>query len=588
MSGLGALVFLRPAWLWALLVLPLAAWWGLRRRRRATAWRDAVDPHLLPHLLAARGGGRGAWGLAALLAALALAVAALAGPSWRSATQPLAQEAAPLVIALDLSGAALANDLPPSRLLQARAKIAALLRARGSGQTGLVVWADDAFTVAPLTSDAANVALFLDALSPAIMPVDGHRPERAIRHAVRLLRQAGAQRGDILLLTGEASGVAARAAAAAASDGYRVSVLGLGSAAGAAYRRDDGSFGRTRLDAPALRAVAAAGGGAYAPLEAGDGDLRALGVLDPRAGAGTGAAQGGADGVRLDEGYWLLLPLLVLAALAFRRGGALAVLALALCGPLLLAAPARAQPAPETAAAQPADAAPRGGLWRRADQALHARMREGIEAYRAGDYARAEAAWRGLPGAEAAYNRGNALAKAGRYEQAIAAYDEALRRQPGMADALANREAVRQAMRRQPPPSGQRPDPRGDSEQQGEAQPGRESPEQAQDSGQAGDSAADAPAQDAPEREQPQGADAQAQQAADEAQRRRMDEAMRQADTAGEAESGAEGAPAETREEREQREANEAWLRRVPDDPGGLLREKFRLEHERRRFGAGS
>ncbi|MCD9033346.1 VWA domain-containing protein [Luteimonas sp. Y-2-2-4F] len=586
MSGLGALVFLRPAWLWALLALPLAAWWWHRRRRQDTSWRDAVDPHLLPHLLAARGGGRGAWGLAAMLAGIALAVAALAGPSWRSGPQPLAEEAAPLVIALDLSGTVLANDVPPSRLLQARAKIAALLRMRAGGQTGLVVWADDAFTVAPLTSDTANVALFLDALSPRIMPVDGHRPERAIRHAVRLLRQAGAQRGDILLLTGEASGVAARAAASAASDGYRVSVLGLGSAGGAAYRRDDGGFGRTRLDAPALRALAAAGGGAYATLESGDGDLRALGVLDAVPGAGPGPARGHAEGVRLDEGYWLLLPLLALAALAFRRGGALALLALALCGPLLLAAPARAQPAPEAAAADPAAGA---GLWRRADQAAHARMREGIDAFRAGDYARAEAAWRGLPGADAAYNRGNALAKAGRYEQAVAAYDEALRRQPGMADAVANREAVLQAMQRQPPPSGQRPDPSGESKQQGEAQPGRESPEDAQDSGQAGDSRADAPAQDAPQREQPQGADAQAQQAADEAQRRRMEEAMRQADAAGDAGREADaGAPAETREEREQREANEAWLRRVPDDPGGLLREKLRLEHERRRFGGGS
>ena len=91
--------------------------------------------------------------------------------SWRQREQPLWQTRAPLVVALDLSSAILANDLPPSRLLQARAKIAELLKERAGGQVGLVAYADEAYTVAPLTDDAANVALFLDALSPDVVPV---------------------------------------------------------------------------------------------------------------------------------------------------------------------------------------------------------------------------------------------------------------------------------------------------------------------------------------------------------------------------------------------------------------------------------
>ena len=141
------------------------------------------------------------------------------------------------MIALDLSSAALATDLPPSRLLQARAKIATLLRERAGGQVGLVAFADDAFTVAPLTDDAANVALFLDALSPDVMPVDGSAPIARSIWSAQLLRQAGFEHGDILLLTDHADAAARTAAAGAAGSGYRVSVLGLGSAAGAAYRR---------------------------------------------------------------------------------------------------------------------------------------------------------------------------------------------------------------------------------------------------------------------------------------------------------------------------------------------------------------
>ena len=77
-----------------------------------------------------------------------------------------------------------------------------------------VAWAEDAYTVAPLTADAANVALFLDALAPDVMPVDGHRADRAITHAAGLLRQAGFERGRILLLAADAN-VQSRAIAAA-------------------------------------------------------------------------------------------------------------------------------------------------------------------------------------------------------------------------------------------------------------------------------------------------------------------------------------------------------------------------------------
>ena len=97
------------------------------------------------------------------------------------------------MIAFDLSPAMLADDLPPSRLARARARIAALLRERRGGEVGLVVYAGDAYTVAPLTEDAANIAVFLDALEPVIMPgdpVDAADEAPAIERAAGLLQQA--------------------------------------------------------------------------------------------------------------------------------------------------------------------------------------------------------------------------------------------------------------------------------------------------------------------------------------------------------------------------------------------------------------
>jgi Ca-activated chloride channel family protein len=566
--------FLRPQWLWALLGLPLLAWWWRRRRRQRSIWREVVDPHLLAHLLEGDAGIRARGTLWLGLLGTAIAVCALAGPSWQRSAQPLWQSRTPLVIALDLSSATLANDLPPSRLLQARAKIATLLRQRAGGQVGLVAFADDAYTVAPLTDDVDNVALFLDALAPDVMPVDGSHADRAIDWSARLLHQAGFDRGDILLLSDHADDATRRAAAAAARDGYRVSVLGLGSTAGAAYRDREGRIAETHLDVPSLRALATAGGGAYAPLAAGDGDLASLGVLDPQQ-AGATAARGEKTATWLDQGYWLLPPLLLLALFAFRRGGALAVVFLCFYLPW-----------------QPAQAAGTE-WWLRPDQQQHARMEHGVEAYRKNDFSGAEKNWSGLPGADAAYNRGNALAKAGDYDAAIAAYDEALRQQPGMEDAIANKRAVEAAKKRKPP-SGQK---QGNQNQKQKGDQGKPQSGQNQ-SGQAGQSDGQSSQHRNPQQAQPpqfskpedgqqakpdKPTDTAAQRAADAAQRERMQRALHQAK---QGESQAQAMQhSESPAQRERRLANEAWLRRVPDDPGGLLRAKFRLEYERRQQG---
>ena len=585
--------FLRPDWLWALLALPLLVLSWRVQRRRGSVWRGNVDPHLLPHLVESGASRRGSAGLAARLLAWTLAVLALAGPSWRQGDAPLQQDGRPLVVALDLSSAILAGDLPPSRLLQARAKLATLLRERTGGDVALVAFADDAYTVAPLTDDGANVALFLDALSPDVMPADGHRPDRAIDAAARLLTQAGYAQGDILLLTDGADAAAVAAAARAAAAGFRVSALGLGSAAGAAYRGRDGGIAQARLDAGKLRRLAAAGRGTYREIAAGDGDLAALGVLLPDSVADTQAARHGASRVWRDEGYWLLLPLLLLGVFAFRRGAAFAMLAACVLLPL-----PPAQAADDT----------QGTLWRRADQVEYQRQRAGVDAYRKGRFEQAGDDWRGLSGADAAYNRGNALAKAGRYEDALAAYDEALRRQPGMEDAVANRAAVAAAMRQRPPKGGgqdrqdrkdgQDPQREGDSEagdgapsSQAEQARGDGQGESQRDRGQdprdADTSRAGREGRGREPQPSPQGAraDADAQRQADAAQREQMQRALQQ-QAQREAADGQveEGRPdrAETEAERERRQATEAWLRRVPDDPGGLLRARFRLEHERR------
>jgi Ca-activated chloride channel family protein len=328
--------FVRPWWLLALALVLVLPWWLHRQRQRRNAWRDAVDAHLLQHLIEGGDsvqGGRLVRGHVLATLALSLAILALAGPSWRSLPQPLWQDHTPLVIAVDLSEASTAADLPPSRLLQMRAKLTRLLRERGGGQVALVAFADDAYIVSPLTDDAANIELFVDALSPEVMPEEGQRAERAIRESVLLLERAGFSRGDILLMTHRAGASARRAAGEARTAGFRVSVLGLGTAAGGSYVDGRGRRQRTWLDVDGLRATADAGDGRFVPASVDDSDLRALGVLRADRVEDAVASDRKRGALAIDEGFWLLPPLLLLALFAFRRG-VLMVALLALCLPL--------------------------------------------------------------------------------------------------------------------------------------------------------------------------------------------------------------------------------------------------------------
>lgn len=636
MSWLADFAWLRPNWLWGLLVLPLLPFALRRLAARGSAWTRAVDAHLLPHLLDA-GSVRGTRLPAVLLVlGTAIAIVALAGPSLRQQKAPLWQVRSPLVIAVDLSAAMRATDLKPSRAAQARLKIGTLLKERRGGQVGLIAYAGDAYDVAPLTRDARTVAALVDQLDPDVMPDEGQRADRAIRRAVSRMRGAGFAAGDILLITDHVDDAGRDAAAQAHADGFRVHVLGVGTTAGAplataqGFLTDDrGQVRFARLDAASLAAAAASGGGRQAVLSIDDSDLRSLGVLDPQAQSQEGGV--GEQGVRrADDGYWLLLALLPLALLAFRRHW-LAMLPFAV-GIALLQAPQAVR------AAESAKPAASDGwwdaLWQRDDQRAHAALvagdakrartlatdpaTRGAAEFRAGDFAGAAHEWAGSGDADGQYNRGNALAQAGRYEDALAAYDAALAQAPRMDDAIENRRIVAEQLEKQKQQQrqqdgdgkdGKQPDekdgenkqqsPQGDERQQGDQQPGDQQQQQKQQGQQDGSDQQQGAQQrqqsqqgkdgkdgdagkDAGEEQQ---ADAQAQQQAADAQKQAMEEAL-----AGQPKEGREGegkerarvlSPAE-REQAEREQALEQWLMRVPDDPGGLLRRKFALEHQRR------
>jgi Ca-activated chloride channel family protein len=130
---------------------------------------------------------------------------------------------------------------------------------------------------------------------------------------------------------------------------------------------------------------------------------------------------------------------MLLALLAFRRALLAAVLAVGLLP--WMGMQAQAAPAPASPPSQ-------GTLWKRADQLQHQRLADGVQAYRAGDFATARKQFEGIDSDAGWYNLANTLARQGNYDEAIAAYDRALALHPGMADAVANRAVVDAARKR--------------------------------------------------------------------------------------------------------------------------------------------
>lgn len=637
--------FLQPLWLLGLLALPLLIWFGARGNASQRALSRLADPALLPHLIG--GEMRHAHAPSGLLAlGWTLGVLALAGPTWSKVTAPLFNDRAAQVVALSLSQHMLARDVQPSRLERARYKVRDLLMANQDGLNALIGYAGQAFVVAPLTSDAHSLESLLEAMSPDVMPVDGNDAAQAIQQGVKLIHNAKLASGSIVLVTDDADAAAQAAARAALSSGVHVSVLGVGttqgapvsSAEGGFVHDDQGNIAIARRNDANLHALAEAGGGRYVSMSDNAQDVAALhAALSPPQHASV--AEGQEADVWQDRGPWLLLPLLLVAAMAFRRGWVLMLPLILL--PML----------PTTANAsgwrdwwqrpdQQAASALRQGNAAKAQQLAQDPAWRGAAAYRAGDYAAAAQALQQAKGADAPYNLGNALAKLGHYQDAIKAYDRALQLDPHNQDAQANRKLVEEAMRKQQQASSTSPQQQhsggqgGQNNQQGQngQSSGQSQQGQRQQSGPSGQQGGEQQQKDQGQNGQHQQADARqgsngqnqsspndGQQQHDAQQDTSSPPAQDASKPAPAPASSSERAQADKAQQRLQAQMNQALasaqkksgttpahelgavesddplsklpndvrrdLQRVPDDPGALLRRKFELEY-RERMGA--
>jgi Ca-activated chloride channel family protein len=428
--------------------------------------------------------------------------------------------------------------------------------------------------VTPLTDDVVTIAALVPSLSPNIMPLFGSNPMAAMELAIGLLDEIEASQSKILFMTDGISGFDQELLLTEQLEGtgYELLIMGIGTEEGAPIRTSDGTFLTDEsgamvtptLNKNVLQSLANRVNGRYHDIQLSDADLVYLltnfELLDDEQ---LSDVEEEFD-VWYETGPWLLLLVLPIVAMSFRRGWLFSLLLVTGTGLML--------------PSQPAQALDWRDLWKTRDQqgadafvaeehATAAVLFESTEwagaaSYRAENYEAAIAAYSAIDTPDGHYNRGNALAVAGNYAEAIAAYDLALGLNTNLDDAIHNKEIVEQLLEQEESESGENQD--GESQENDSEQNSESESEESQEN-----------------------SDQQDQQSQEGNQDQQQQEQQNQPpeDQENSESNSEQNTPSESsNEEFEEQQSVEQWLRRIENDPGELLRRKFRYQYRQRQL----
>lgn len=603
---------LRPEALFLLIPLVALMFIGQRRKQLGGEWQKLIHPKLQPYVMqqTTAQGSASHWFVSTPLWVMAvLAVIALTGPTWQKQDSPVFNSRAGLVIALDLSLSMTAQDVSPSRLQRAKFKIIDVFEQTQMPAIGLLAYAGDTHVATPLTRDTKTIESLLPSLNPYMMPLHGSHLVRLAEQAANLFNQADSQPRQLLLITdGAEKQDIEEAAAILKQNQISLSILAVGTEQGAPLVKPDGSFFSDAqgnvimpgLEMENLQALQAATGARLMGLSNDDSDLKYL--------LNTSAMLEGfektEDSMAFDQwhdaGYWLVLVLIPLALFAFRRG-VVAVFALGLLP--FFSEPSHAiewrdwfrngdQQGMQHFEQNPQEAAQRFNdpKWQASSE------------YKAGNYENAINKWSEFDDVDSHYNRGNALAKMNKLDEAIAAYDDVLKQNPNHEDAAFNKSLLEQLKQQQQQQDqqggdqnqdqqnsqndGQQQNSQNQNGQQSDQQDGQQQDNSESQSGEQGSEQQSAQnGQDQNEQDKLKQEQAQSSQSDEENSEQQANQAAQQ-EGENDASDHSENATAQGQQQSntEQQQALQQWLQRIPDNPGGLLENKFRHQYSQRQY----
>lgn len=592
--NLEAFHFIRPYWLLAVLPTVILFYFLLKNKLQQGNWSGVCDKDLLPFILQEKPVKQSRGVLFTSALACLLTIIALAGPAWEKLPSPVFRNNSALVIALNLSHSMDSGDIKPTRLTKARYKIADILKQRKDGQTALLVYAGDAFIVTPLTTDSETIESQLSALTTDIMPIQGLNTSLALAKAVELLKQTGLQSGEILLMT-DGANYEQTIEDVESLGGYQLSILGVGTAEGAPIKTENGGFLKDaqgnivlpKLNSRELSQLASAGNGLYRTITGDDSDIEAiLAHLEAPE-----KKEGGKESNLLidqwnEKGPWLLLLILPLVSLHFRRG--LLTLALLFLLPFPKTSYALEWNDLWSSADQQAQQAFSNNDYEQAAGKFNDPQWKAAAQYKAEKYEEAAETLQGDESSSGLYNLGNALAKSGKLAEAAEAYKKSLEKDPANDDAKHNKEQVEKALEEQEKQKqegdgddkdsedkdSEKEEKDGDEKKDGDSEQDGEKKESDQQS--ESDSKEKSDEEQAKEDAEPKESEQSEEEKAKEEQAKKEQDAQEKEDEEAKAESE------ESSEYNESEQANEQWLKRIPDDPAGLLKRKFKYQYGRR------
>lgn len=615
--------FIRPAVLWLLVPVCLMFTIAMLKHKKNNQG-ELIAPHLAKFVINTNSQQQSQpiW-LIALFAILAVIFSA--GPSFEEKQVPVFQSKNARVIVMDMSLSMYSTDIAPSRLVQARFKALDMIKLFKEGDTALVAYAGTAYTISPLTNDAATLENLIPSLSPEIMPDKGSNVLAGLDAAKELLTQAGYLEGDIILVTdGIEQNEQSDISQFTSNNPYRLNIYGVGTEQGAPIKLPEGGFLKDNygqivvptINISILNSLAKNSGGKFTTYQPSARDIQ---VFAPSANSEMLKNEKQSQALwRIDAGIYGLVILLPMMMWIFRRGAFAAVIVV--CS-FLPQQNAYALELPSVFKNQDQRAldAYQQGEYEQAASAQSSQLK-GAALYQQGNFDAALSQFSEDKSATGLYNFGNALAKAGKLEEAISAYQQAQQLQDNFTEAKENQALVEQLLQQQQEQQGQDGEQNQDQDsqdgeqgqdqqnkdksQQGEqpsqdeqSQQGDESEQNdQQQDGQPGDQQADEKNDPQMEAEPEQGDNADAQQdqpsepeddsASEEqsAQPQMTPEQQQQAEDAAKQQAMQAQTAELSNEEKEKAQQLSQLLRKVPDDPAILLRNKMQLEAQKRNY----
>ncbi len=281
--------FAQPQYLYLLLIVPLM--WAIyfysvyrNRKNMAKYGNPQILQSLAPDVSKYKPGTK--FFLQQL--ALIVMIFIIARPQMGAKIETVKKQGVEIIIALDVSNSMLARDIAPSRLDKAKQMLSKLIDQLDNDKVGLIVFAGDAYTQLPITSDFVSAKMFLSTISPDMVPTQGTAIGRAIALAMNSFTPDQSADKAIIVITDAENHEddAVQMAKEAAQKGIMVDVIGIGSEQGAPIpiggndtnlRKDNqGNVVITKLNAQLGRDIAKAGDGIYISADNTGSALRAL------------------------------------------------------------------------------------------------------------------------------------------------------------------------------------------------------------------------------------------------------------------------------------------------------------------------